>query len=290
VALYGSWFAGLGNRGTNGDGVRRAAWLIAADVALLIGLVAAATAEMSRFAVLIEQWLGWRAPAGRVAVVALALVGAAPFVAGLVQMTRHVAGLLALRAMPAPSAGRLDRAFAPRAAFVATLHLALLVVCALPVVAVLTAVAPGVATLGAVGLLVAGLLFAVWRSARVLYGHARAGAEVIVMALTQHDRTRGSDQDLALAMDRVSALLPGLGDPEPLRLSAGDPGVGRTLSDLNLRGATGANVVAILRVAGASVLSQTPTGHERLQQGDVLAIAGSPDAVQAAKRLLAAGT
>jgi CPA2 family monovalent cation:H+ antiporter-2 len=48
---------------------------------------------------------------------------------------------------------------------------------------------------------------------------------------------------------------------------------------------TGATVLAIQR-GEQSVL--VPSGHERLQAGDVLAIAGTHDAVEAAKELLAA--
>ena len=89
-------------------------------------------------------------------------------------------------------------------------------------------------------------------------------------------------------MDRVTTLLPGLGDPEPMRLMAGDPGVGRTLAQLDLRGVTGAEVLAILRSNGTSLESVLPTGNERLEAGDVLAIAGSPDALRAARAMLIA--
>lgn len=287
VALYGSWFAGLSTGGRSDDGsIRRAIWLIVVDIALLAGLIVAAYAEMGRLAVMVEGWFGWQAPAGRLTVIALSFVGAAPFATGLVRMTRAVAFALARRALPTPAHGKLDRAFAPRNAFVATLHLALLATASLPLIAILIPLLPGAligATLTALGL---AMLFGVWRSARTLYGHTRAGAEVIALALTQHDRTRGSDQELAREMDRVTTLLPGLGDPEPMRLAAGDPGVGRTLAQLDLRGVTGAEVLAILRSNGNTLESVLPTGNERLEAGDVLAIAGSPDALKAARALL----
>jgi len=59
--------------------------------------------------------------------------------------------------------------------------------------------------------------------------------------------------------------------------------VGRTLANLNLRGATGAIVLAIAR-GGEGVL--VPTGHEELRADDVLALAGTHEAVAAAKQLL----
>ncbi len=76
----------------------------------------------------------------------------------------------------------------------------------------------------------------------------------------------------------------GLGSPLPARIRAGNPNVGQTLADLNIRGLTGATVLAIRR-KDLTVL--IPAGHDRLEAGDILAIAGSHDAVYAAKMLLA---
>ncbi|MCC6770059.1 MAG: cation:proton antiporter [Gemmatimonadaceae bacterium] len=287
VALYGSWFARLtSGQGGREHGLRRAVWLIVADVAALAVLIMAAAAEMGRLAVLVEGWTGWGPPAGSWMVVALALVGSLPFVAGTVRMTRTVARTLARRAMPLPAAGKLDRAFAPRAAFVATLHLAMLATCALPLVALILPLAPGAITGGALATLGVVMILVVWRSARALYDHSLAGAEVIVMALTQHDRTRGSEQELARTMGHVATLLPGLGDPVSLRLHPGDPGVGRTLEDLDLRGGAGAEILAILRSDGTAMQSVRPTGPTRLEIGDVLAIAGSRESLLAARELL----
>ncbi len=298
VSLYGSWFARLTSseeqtndshaHGTSGRGagLRRVALLIVADLALLAGLIVAAAAEMGRLAVLVEEWLDWGPPTGRVVVVALSIVGAIPMVTGLVRMTRVLARTLARRALPLPAPGKLDRAFAPRAAFEATLQFALLATCALPLLALILPLAPEAITGGVLAALGVALVVVVWRSARALYGHSLAGAEVIVMALTQHDRSRGSDEELRQTMGNVAALLPGLGDPDSLRLRAGDPGVGRTLAELNVRGATGAEVLVILRSDGAGLQSVHPGANERLQEGDVLAIAGSPRALRAARALL----
>ncbi|HEX5633161.1 MAG TPA: TrkA C-terminal domain-containing protein, partial [Gemmatimonadales bacterium] len=58
---------------------------------------------------------------------------------------------------------------------------------------------------------------------------------------------------------------------------------GRTLAEVNLRGLTGATVVAIYRDGKKHAY---PDGHERLEAGDVVAVAGSQHAVDAASRLL----
>lgn len=60
------------------------------------------------------------------------------------------------------------------------------------------------------------------------------------------------------------------------------PAAGKTLAELNLRGLTGATVIAITR-GGVGIL---PTGKEPLQADDVLVLAGTHDAVEAARDLL----
>jgi CPA2 family monovalent cation:H+ antiporter-2 len=165
----------------------------------------------------------------------------------------------------------------------------MLLAAAVPLVAVLQPFVPGLPVVGPVVALGFALGLAVWHSARSLYGHTQAGAEVIALALAQHDRARGTDDELAAAMVRVSDVLPGLGAPEPARLAAGSAAVGRTLRELDLRGVTGATVLAITRPEGGALEPRLPTGREVLAAGDVLALAGTRDAVDAARRLLAGG-
>ena len=288
AALYGSWFAGLARSAPAGTSrsIRQAVRWILIDVALLGGLMVAAAAEMGRLAVLIEGWLSWRAPAGRVAVILLATLAALPFLAGLLRMTRFVAVQLAMRSLPGPGQRRLDRAAAPRGAFVATLQYVMLLASAIPLLAILQPLAPGVPVIVVSIVLAIAAALGVWRSASTLYGHARAGAEVIALALTQHDRAEGTPEELVKTMEHVAAMLPGLGDPEPVRLSADDPCIGCSLRELDLRGNTGATVLAILRRHGDHHESIAPSGGERLQAGDVLALAGTHEAIDAARAAL----
>ena len=67
-------------------------------------------------------------------------------------------------------------------------------------------------------------------------------------------------------------------------LPPGSPAVGKTLAGINLRGRTGATVLAIRR-GGEGLL--VPTGRELLQADDVLAVAGTHESVDAARALLA---
>ena len=67
---------------------------------------------------------------------------------------------------------------------------------------------------------------------------------------------------------------------------SGSPLVGKSLAEVKLRGLTGATVLAIQRGNRSVVI---PSGHDRLEAGDVLAVAGTQEAVTAAKDLLGAG-
>jgi CPA2 family monovalent cation:H+ antiporter-2 len=133
------------------------------------------------------------------------------------------------------------------------------------------------AALLALGAAALGLAF--WRSTVDLQGHVRAGATAVVEALAA--QARGGRAETAA----VRPLLAGLGEPETLRLAPESAAVGRTLGEVNLRGLSGATVLAITRGERAIVL---PTAQERLEAGDQLALAGSGEAVAAAKALLAA--
>jgi CPA2 family monovalent cation:H+ antiporter-2 len=78
-------------------------------------------------------------------------------------------------------------------------------------------------------------------------------------------------------------VLPGLGEPQAVRLTEQSPAVDRTLAQLNLRGLTGATVLAITRGNQPIIV---PTGREILRAGDTLALAGAEDAIAAAVRAL----
>ena len=83
---------------------------------------------------------------------------------------------------------------------------------------------------------------------------------------------------------------PGLYEPDwvvrRVRLAQGAFALGQTLTALNLRALTGASVVAIHRAGGDVVL---PTGRERLEEGDTLALAGPPGSLDDGQHLLVSG-
>ena len=88
----------------------------------------------------------------------------------------------------------------------------------------------------------------------------------------------------ANALSAIETVLPGLGTPTAVRVTAASALVGKTLAATNLRGATGATVLAIQRGA-TSIPVPAPT--DEILVDDVLALAGSSEAIAAATALLA---
>ncbi len=301
AALYGSWLEELRtarHRQTLGAMVRRLGRALALDSAFVAGIVIATALAMPRVAPVVERWLSLGPAPARALVLVAAAALLAPFAFGVVRVSQRLGATLAQFALPAVRRGALDLAAAPRRALVLTLQIAVLLLAGLPI---LTVTQPflegsgGALALGAV-FLVLGVAF--WRSAANLEGHVRAGAQLVAEALVKRARAGpgravpglagpGVEADAdEHALDQVRRLLPGLGEPVVVRLESGSDAVGRTLAGIDLRGATGATVLAIARPDGGVV---APGAGEVLRPGDVLALAGSQEAVEAARRLLASG-
>ena len=71
-----------------------------------------------------------------------------------------------------------------------------------------------------------------------------------------------------------------------LRLGLGSYCAGKTLAELHVGSLTGTAILVILRDDGEALI---PTGKDILRVGDLLALAGLPEAVEAARRLLVSG-
>ena len=290
VALYGSWIERMRRApaGAERSATRRLVRLLLIDAVLIAAVVIGTALEASRAAALLGE-LGLSEVIARSLVVAAAAVLGVPLVIGLVRTARRLGLELALKALPASENGKVDFAASPRSALVVTLQLAMLAAVGIPLIAISLPFLPSYryALIPLVLVAVPAIVF--WRSTMNLQGHAKAGAEVIAMKLGEQmsGPSEARDQELSHDMDRVRAALPGLGEPVSLRVPATSPAAERTLAELNLRGQTGATVLAILR-HGEQVL--VPSGHERVRAGDVLAVAGTEDAVAAAKEVLAIGT
>ncbi|MFN7973044.1 MAG: cation:proton antiporter [Acidobacteriota bacterium] len=283
VTLYGSWVERVGapRPRTQWSSVRRLAFLTAADAACLAGIVVGFSLNRDRVVALLRA--GEATPAAAVLTAIAASVFAAPFLIGMVRCARSLGQQLAVFALPSSEDGRLDLAAAPRRALVVSLQLGTLLAAGVPLVAVTQPFVPALpsAILLAAAMLLLGVAF--WRNAANLQGHVQAGSEVVIETLKKQ-AAAGADDSIGL--HDVEQLLPGLGTMESIRIPHGAAVVGRSLSDLDVRGVTGATVLAIRREDRTFLV---PTARERLQDGDVLAMTGSREAIENARALLLAG-
>jgi CPA2 family monovalent cation:H+ antiporter-2 len=278
AALYGSWVQQLGTapgRATTWSRIRRLAGLLALDMLLIAAIIIAVSLSLPR----LVRWAGQTVQMEtRVAQALVVLATGAllvPFLLGAVRTARALGTALAIEALP--SSQGLDMAAAPRKALLVTLQLAILLVAGIPLVAVTQPFLPSSSGVLALAASVLALALPFWRSATNLQGHVRAGAQVIVEALATQSQRAPTNPSM-----EVNTLLPGLGVTATLDLDPGSRHVGRTLKQIDLRGLTGASVIAIER-AGAMV---HPTGDEALREGDTLVLIGTRDAVTAAEELL----
>jgi CPA2 family monovalent cation:H+ antiporter-2 len=152
----------------------------------------------------------------------------------------------------------------------------------IPVVAVTQPFLPLHQGVFVLGLLTLVLLIALWRNAANLQGHARAGAQIIASALAHQMASTDGSSSEGRILDDVNAILPGLGEPVAIRVVPQSIAVGRSLAELNLRGATGATVLAIKR---GDQQIPTPLGREVIHSGDVVAVAGARDAISVARAI-----
>ncbi|MGE6758987.1 cation:proton antiporter [Corallococcus interemptor] len=287
ASLYGSWVENLRTsprQKTVGARVRRMALLMLLDAAFITIIVIGTSLLLPRVTEFIDERMGWGKTMTPWIVIGLATALALPFCVGIVRMGRRLGVVLAEGALPAAANGKVDLAAAPRRVLVVALQLASVFMVGVPVLAITQPFLPGVP--GAVLLLVSlGVLgFAFWKSATNLQGHMRAGAQVIVEALAAQSHAKGDeDEPSPDVLHGVRQMLPGIGEPESVALGESSAAVGRTLAELNLRGMTGATVLAIRR-GDAGVL--VPTAQEVLRAGDILALAGTHEAIDAAKGVL----
>ncbi|HEY6475373.1 MAG TPA: cation:proton antiporter, partial [Polyangia bacterium] len=289
AALYGAWVQGLRttpeHRGAWQRIRRLVRWLVL-DLVVCGAIVIAGSLSARGVARWAARVAGVGPAVARVALIAATLALLFPFVLGAVRMARALAAALAVEALPAPpAAGSLDLAAAPRRALIVTLQIAILLVGGVPLVAVTQPFLPRFEGMAILLLSLALLAVALWRSATNLEGHVRAGAQVFLEHLAaQSGEERSGPHDATGTGAR--AELPGLGNAQAIRIGSDARAIGKTLRALDLRGLTGATVIAIDRQPADVVY---PTAEETLRAGDTLVVTGSAAAVEAARELLGRG-
>jgi len=286
TALYGSWIERVRSAPrvpTERSATNRIIRIILLDGALITALVIGVDVEIDRLSRIVGNMTGMPSARVRFMVVLIAGLITVPLIYGLITSARALGNHLARRAFAEAQKGKVDPADAPRRALVILVQLAVVLAVGIPVVAITQPFLPPHQGAFVLALLTMLLLVALWRNAANLQGHARAGAQIIASALANQMASVDGTSDETTLLD-VNAVLPGLGEPVAIRVVPKSIAVGKSLAQLNLRGATGATVLAIRR--GTQQIP-TPLGREVIRAGDVVAVAGAHDALAIARAIFA---
>ena len=288
AALYASWIervrsaprAPTGRSATN-----RVIRVILLDAVLLIAAVIGANLEIERLTAIVGEVTGLSENRVRLLVALAGGLIIVPLMFGIITSARALGGILASRAFPMVQPGKMDPADAPRRAMVIVVQIAVVIAVGVPVVAITQPFLPANQGAAVFAVLTLVLFLALWRNAANLQGHARAGAQIIASALAHQmaSADEASDPDTKW-LKLANTIVPGLGEPVAIQVAPESLAAGRSLASLNLRGATGATVLAIRR---GNEQIPNPLGREIIYAGDLLAVAGERDALAVARGVLA---
>jgi monovalent cation:H+ antiporter-2, CPA2 family len=287
TALYGSWIERVRNAPrapTERSATNRIIRIILLDAALITAVVIGVDIEIDRLGVIVGNMTGMSPARVRFMVVLIAGLITVPLGYGLITSAKALGNHLARRAFAEAKKGKVDPADAPRRALVILVQLAVVLAVGIPVVAITQPFLPPHQGAFVLALLTLLLLAALWRNAANLQGHARAGAQIIASALAHQMASTDGASDETTLLEDVNAVLPGLGEPVAIRVVPQSIAVGKSLAQLNLRGATGATVLAIRR---GTTQIPTPLGREVIHANDVVAVAGARDALAVARAIFA---
>ncbi len=291
VALYGTWLEKIqsGSADDETNRVRQLVRWLVVDAIVVAAIVIGASLELASISSWAQQQFQVTPNVSTALVVAGAALVSSPFWIGLARVSRVLGFELASRVFPDVTLNKTDLAAAPRRLLVVTLQLAIVLLVGIPLVAVTQPFVPTLRGAAVLVFLLTLLAFAFWRNATNMQGHTRAAAQAMVQAIGRQTRAgramEANQRETQSKLDDVNRIITGLGSPVSIELLPGSSAVGRTLAEVKLRGLTGATILAIER-GGESVV--VPAGNERLRAGDVLAVAGTHMAVEAARELLAA--
>ena len=285
AALYGSWIERVRSSPrvpTERSATNRNIRIILLDGALITTVVIGVDVEVDRLSRILGDLTGMTPDRVRFMVVLIAGLVTVPLIFGLITSARALGNRLARRAFADAQKGKVDPADAPRRALVILIQVAVVLAVGIPVVAITEPFLPPYQGAFVLAVLMLLLLAALWRNASNLQGHARAGAQIIASALANQMASIDGASDETTLLEDVNAILPGLGEPVAIRVIPQSIAVGKSLAQLNLRGATGATVLAIRR--GAEQIP-TPLGREVIRANDVVAVAGAHDALAVARAI-----
>jgi monovalent cation:H+ antiporter-2, CPA2 family len=191
--------------------------------------------------------------------------------AGMYFGSRRLARVLAIRGFGDLPAG----APSPVKALIELLQVTILLVVAVPLLAIVQPFMAPVEGIGIIVITAVLMTIVIARSARQMQGQLINAARLLAAALAGARAADGTEPK--------SHDVPGIGMVTPVSVRPDSSGIGRSLAEIDLHTNSGAVVVAIGR-GGSEVI--VPTGEEVIRPGDVLELAGSTNAVAAAARLL----
>jgi monovalent cation:H+ antiporter-2, CPA2 family len=276
VALYDGWVEKVrASRGESRSRMRRFARTLLFDVVAIVAILIATSLSFDALVDMLVDRTDLSNFGARLVVVIAAGAVVLPFCVGVLRTTDRFGRWLGEVAVPRPTTDVLDLGRQPRLVIAAAVRLVGFLITGSAIVTVTQPFLPGpaAAIVMLVAIVVMGIAF--WRTARGLEGHVRAAAQAVLEVLG----SQRAGKTGRIFEDHAPNPFPGLGAPVRYELKAGSPAVGRSLADLELRSATGATVLAIRR--GGEGLA-VPDSHAPLLEGDVLALAGTDDAIASA--------
>jgi monovalent cation:H+ antiporter-2, CPA2 family len=283
VALYESWLDKLRtSRAESRSQLRRFLRTLLLDVIAIAAALIALSMTFESLVDALRENLDLGRAVARIVVVVAGSAIVLPFCVSVLRTTQRFARVIGEVAMPHTDGG-VDLGRQPRVALEAAVRLVGILIAGSALIAITQPFLPIYTAAVVFVVAVAVLAFLFWRSAAALQGHVRAAAQAVIEALAAQTGAHTSHEPATDPLEQARALFPGLGAPVRFELPADSSAVGRSLAQLELRAATGATVLAIVRdSAGIAV----PGAHDPLRAGDILAISGTEDAITAAIALL----
>ena len=276
ATLYEAWIERLRARKGTKSEARKLVGTLLVELVAVAAIVIALAVAFDGLVAFLDDKLAIGPSSARVAI---AIAGGAiviPFCIGILGATRRLAAYLAEAVVPAAGASSLDLGRPPRRMLSAALRLLGVAAAGVPLVAITQPFLPRFSAIAVLVLALGVLAFAFWRTASDLHGHVRAASHVILEKLAAQATAEAGPH-------AAPDLLPGLSEWRRVTIPATSAVVGKSLAELQLRGKTGAMVLAISRADGGMAV---PDAHEPLRAGDVLAITGTHAAIEAATGVL----